>query len=328
MMPFFLLLLVLFPLPALAFGPVAHVDMGLEVMAQAAGLGVGALLARYATDFLRGILAADRELAKTVVPYKLHTHNWERSFHMYRSAKSDAERAFFLGWLCHLAADWVAHAYFVPLRLVESYKARMAGHVYWELRYDVLARQTCDPAVLKTLGMNERAHRKFLARVVPGPVLGSYLHVRITGWAIALQRVRAYRVATDFVHRESHLVLPAAQYDEVRRLAIEAQLSVLRRLEDAPVVQMDPRGGRPAAVAVRLRRYLRRLARLPETRAREQEVERVMRQARSYFKAVTLAGVKGRPMRAREPATGSLALLSRAAQKKTGQRSLKSRAAP
>ncbi len=51
-------------------------------------------------------------------------------------AKIDALRAFGLGYLCHLAADTVAHNYFVPRQLLLTSTTSGFGHSYWESRFE------------------------------------------------------------------------------------------------------------------------------------------------------------------------------------------------
>ena len=46
-------------------------------------------------------------------------------------------RAFGFGYLAHLAADVVAHNFFVPRQLVLTSSTRALGHSYWEGRFDM-----------------------------------------------------------------------------------------------------------------------------------------------------------------------------------------------
>ena len=74
------LLIILLPLPAFAFGPFAHVDMGLAVLAQASAIGTvtASIIQRHRKAFLRGTVDPDRMLAKNMAPFEHHTHNWDR----------------------------------------------------------------------------------------------------------------------------------------------------------------------------------------------------------------------------------------------------------
>ena len=130
------LLIILLPLPAFAFGPFAHVDMGLAVLAQASAIGTvtASIIQRHRKAFLRGTVDPDRMLAKNMAPFEHHTHNWDRVLDLLDNASTDEEKAAFMGQLCHLAADVVAHNYFVPTKMTESFYFPMAKHLYWEMR--------------------------------------------------------------------------------------------------------------------------------------------------------------------------------------------------
>ena len=51
-------------------------------------------------------------------------------------ARDDPLRAFGLGYLAHLAADSVAHNYFVPKQLAVTSSTSALGHSYWESRFE------------------------------------------------------------------------------------------------------------------------------------------------------------------------------------------------
>ena len=51
-------------------------------------------------------------------------------------AQDDRLRAFGLGYLAHLAADSVAHNYFVPKQLAVTSSTSTLGHSYWESRFE------------------------------------------------------------------------------------------------------------------------------------------------------------------------------------------------
>src|SRR5512133_1483074 len=108
------------PSDAQAWGPLAH----LSFSAQALGnLGVvqpsiRMLLQDFGDEFLYGSLAADIVVGKNMARYLYHCHNWRVGFNVYEQARPGDEQAFALGFLSHLAADTVAHNYFVPYKTV------------------------------------------------------------------------------------------------------------------------------------------------------------------------------------------------------------------
>jgi hypothetical protein len=97
---------------------------------------VRVLLAAHPWDFLYGSLAADISLAKKYVPEGRHCHHWHIGEEIHASAPSDRLRAVGLGYLSHLAADTIAHNWYVPRQLLLTSSTKGLGHSYWEVRMD------------------------------------------------------------------------------------------------------------------------------------------------------------------------------------------------
>ncbi len=133
-----LLLLVLLPDHAWAWGPATHVYLG-ETLLQNLHLvpeAVRTVLAAYPFDFLYGSVAADISLAKKYVPEGRHCHHWHVGEEIHAEAENERLRAVGLGYLAHLAADTVAHNFYVPRQLLLTSSTKGLGHSYWEARMD------------------------------------------------------------------------------------------------------------------------------------------------------------------------------------------------
>src|SRR5512142_3128259 len=131
-------LVLAWPSDAFAWGPLAHLSFSGQAL-QNLGLvqsPIRALLQDFGNEFLYGSLAADIVVGKNMARYLYHCHNWRVGFNVFKNAKAGGEQAFSLGFLSHLAADTVAHNYFVPYKTVASYHKRNTQHAYWELRFD------------------------------------------------------------------------------------------------------------------------------------------------------------------------------------------------
>src|SRR3954470_79397 len=128
-----LLALVLSPAAAHAWTPGTHIFLGEAVMRSLALLpaGIAELLAAYPYDFLYGSIAADTSIAKKYAAAGRHCHSWNVGFEIYDDAAAPRMRAFGLGYLAHLAADTVAHNYFVPHQLAITSTTTALGHSYW-----------------------------------------------------------------------------------------------------------------------------------------------------------------------------------------------------
>jgi hypothetical protein len=131
-------LLVLTPSTAWAWTPGTHVFLADAVLRSLALLpaGVAALLREYPFDFLYGSIAADTSMAKKYAAEGRHCHSWRVGLEIRDRARDDALRSFGLGYLAHLAADTVAHNYFVPMQLARTATTKAIGHSYWESRFE------------------------------------------------------------------------------------------------------------------------------------------------------------------------------------------------
>src|SRR5512143_3317746 len=131
-------LLLLLPHNAWAFGPAAHVFLGTNLLDTLSLLptSIGDLLRAYPQSFLYGSMAADISLAKKYVPAGRHCHFWHVGEEILEAAENDRLRTVAYGYLSHLAADTIAHNFFVPRQLLLTSSTQALGHGYWEHRLD------------------------------------------------------------------------------------------------------------------------------------------------------------------------------------------------
>ncbi len=88
----------------------------------------------YKDDFLYGNIIADIVLGKKYLPKDKNSHTWDFGFHLLDSAQNRQQKAFVYGYLCHLAADTVAH------ELLTREKKNI-GHTFYELKADSIVKK-------------------------------------------------------------------------------------------------------------------------------------------------------------------------------------------
>ena len=122
---------VLIPKTVFAWGPLTHMYLGDQILSCAPLLpaGILALIKKHRQDFLYGNIMADTILGKKYLPDDKSSHSWEVGLRIFDQAKTWPERAFAYGYLCHLAADTVAH------ETLTDDKGNM-GHTWIELKAD------------------------------------------------------------------------------------------------------------------------------------------------------------------------------------------------
>jgi hypothetical protein len=123
-----------------SWGPGTHIHLTLELCRRLKKKkklrAPQSLILEHFQPFLYGNIAADVINFKAYGGVKNHCHNWNIHERLEAHATDDAARAFILGYLCHLAADIVAHNHFVPYHLVHALPPRILGHAYWEAKAD------------------------------------------------------------------------------------------------------------------------------------------------------------------------------------------------
>jgi hypothetical protein len=234
------------------------------------------LLSEFANEFLYGSLAADIVVGKNLARFVYHCHNWKVGFNVRRAARTPAEEAFSLGFLAHLAADTVAHNYFVPYQTVTSFHRPRTGHAYWELRYDQRQDASLSKVARRVSARAYRDHDALLERAMPhASVIPFPLSKGLFGSLLASARHRRFQTLSRRVlARHRHLPLEDDLVEETNALAVAAIVGMLAEGERCEAARADATGSRNLLLAKRLRRELaRRHRRLPLALAHEMAID-------------------------------------------------------
>jgi Zinc dependent phospholipase C len=249
------------PSEAQAWGPLAHLNFSTQALEAigAAQPSVRHILQDFANEFLYGSLAADIVVGKNMAKYLYHCHNWRVGFNVFKHAKAGGEQAFSLGFLSHLAADTVAHNYFVPFKTVASYHKRNTQHAYWELRYDQRMDRDFSRVAREVTTRAYRNHDDYLERMLDGSsVLPFGVSKQLFRSLLASARMgRFHHVSRLALARERNLVLEPDLVVETNELAVDAVVGLLGEMERSKAARADATGARNIRVAQDLRRSLR-----------------------------------------------------------------------
>lgn len=249
----------LLPDQAFAWGGGTHLMIGLEVLQRLPQLppALAGLLARASNDFLYGCMAADIIVGKKYTHYLLNCHRWRVGSRLLQSATSDSQRACAWGYLCHLAADVVAHNYFVPYKTIRSFAAMSLRHTYWEMRFETFV----EPAIwerAREVCKNGRQLDDLLLRRVVAPTLFSFGNSkRIFNSILLLSRLERWqRLMRTLSIRSSHQLSQEDQ-QEYLTITMETVMDLLQHGDESFCWMADPTGETALAAAQELRRHLR-----------------------------------------------------------------------
>jgi hypothetical protein len=253
------LVLLALPTAAHAWTPGTHIYLGESVLGSLSQLpsAVADLLRAYPFDFLYGNIAADSSIAKHYAPLGRHCHYWHVGQEIHDLAPTDALRAFGLGYLCHLAADTVAHNYFVPRQLMITSSTAAVGHSYWETRVethlgDAYAKSAKDVILLRHADAD--AH---LDRIIAPTIFSVRTNRRLFRGMVHLTESSSWQRATQVAREYSRWPLTDPDVERHLGLSYDYMMEFLGG-PDSPALQLDPSGERPLKVAKELRRRVLR----------------------------------------------------------------------
>lgn len=250
------LALVLFPGVAHAWTPGTHIFLGESVLANLHQLpaAIADLVRAFPYDFLYGNIAADTSMAKKYAPVGRHCHAWHVGQEILDLAPSDSLRAFGLGYLSHLAADTIAHNFFVPRQLVLTSSTVAIGHSYWESRFethlgDAYSREARD-IIMKDHGASD-AH---LDGILSPTLFSVRTNRRLFRGMVHLTESQSWQWVFQVIAGTSRWDLADSDVERHMAVTFEYVMETLGASDDAAARRLDPAGEKALGLAKRMRR--------------------------------------------------------------------------
>ncbi len=250
---------VLFPPDALAWGGGIHLQLGSQVLADLGSLpgNMAALLAAHPKDFLYGCLAPDITLGKKYTHSLLNCHRWGIGRILLKEAGNDHQKACAYGYLCHLAADTVAHNYYVPYKIIRSFPTITMKHTYWEMRFELFVEKEIWELASIVCRADRRANDVLLRNVLTTTIFSFGTNRKIFNSIMVLSRMEKLQKIVHTLSSKSRYQLSEADRDEYMQLSREAIFDFLQHPDDSKFLKVDPTGERALAAADGLRKSLK-----------------------------------------------------------------------
>jgi len=256
------LLWVLVPERAFAWGPVTHLQLGLEALKSLDLFehSLRMVLQSFPYHYLYGCIGADMIFAKGLAKVHEHSHNWSVAFEVLEEASSPPQESFAYGYLSHLAADVVAHNYFIPESVVKSYTTRTFRHLYWEVRFDALAKQELWDLSKEIVQLPQHDEDdRLLERVVKRTLFSFKTDKRLFSSIVVLNRMEQWRKMLHTHSQKSSWKISKKDARKYRTLSFQATLDFLIHEKQARCLQMDPIGKNTLLAAKWIRKNLKML---------------------------------------------------------------------
>jgi Zinc dependent phospholipase C len=244
-----------FPDPLHAWTPGTHIYLGEAVLSNLGTLpaSVADLLRAFPFDFLYGNIAADSSIAKKYAPVGRHCHSWHVGQEIYDLAKSDALRAFGLGYLSHLAADAVAHNYFVPRQLVLTSSTTGFGHSYWESRFETPLGDRFARTAKEVILLDHTPADTHLDQIIAPTIFSVKTNRRLFRGMVHLTETQGWQRAFQVAEKRSRWDLPVLDVERHLALSYDFIMGMLAE-PAAESRRLDPSGDHPLKIAKRMRR--------------------------------------------------------------------------
>jgi hypothetical protein len=253
--------LLLLPDSSYAWGPGFHLQLGTTILANLQTLppAVAALIGSFPNDFLYGSISADITLGKKYTGYLLHCHRWHIGKKLLEKAGTDAQRACAYGYISHLAADTVAHCYYVPLSIMRSYQSVVMKHTYWEVRFDSFT-----PAEIWDKGRRValdhfQENDELLRKEIANTIFSFGTNKKIFNSIFLVSRLEKWQQLITAMHEGSRFQLEEAEITEYTGLSEQAVLETLADMDSSVWLTADPTGEQALKAAETVRKNLRLL---------------------------------------------------------------------
>lgn len=248
------------PSDAWAWTPGTHVFLGDAVLRHLHFLPphIAELLAAFPTNFLYGSIAADTSIAKKYAAVGRHCHAWNVGLEIHDESPDGALRAFSLGYLAHLAADVVAHNFYVPRQLAVTSSTSALGHSYWESRVDTHIGEAWPHRARELLFMDHSRADQLLDRILAPTIFGTPTNRRIFRGMVQVTDTDSWQRIFKLISTNSRWDLTDADVGRYLTRSFNYVMDMLTRWDESEPYEYDPSGDEPLRNAKKLRRLARR----------------------------------------------------------------------
>ncbi len=255
-----LALVAVLPTDAWAWTPGTHILLGEAVLRTAALLppSIAALLRAHPKDFLYGSIAADTSMAKKYARFGRHCHSWHVGLEILDRARDEPLRAFAYGYLSHLAADAVAHNYFVPHQLAVTSSTSALGHSYWESRLETHLANEFPRRAHAVILLDHARSDAHLDRILSPTIFSTHTNRRIFRGMVYVTDTESWQRIFAVMAENSRWDLEERDVGRYLSRSFDFVIDFLSRDTGSEAYALDPSGDDALRAAKAVRRAARR----------------------------------------------------------------------
>lgn len=238
-----MLLILINPVQALAWGPGVHLALGNYLLSHIKLLTLPCyqVISLHWQSFLYGCLSADMLIGKGKNLTPRHCHSWQSGFNLLKSVNDPHLLAYAYGYLAHLAADVIAHNFYVPNVLQLGKGRGKLSHVYIEMQADRKT-QFSREQLKEIMNSPYKDADKSLALILQKSKFTFSFKKTIYRGSLALSRVSSYQSSLGFLGRKLKKYHSDEYLDDMLELSFQAILECLTKQYLSILVDYDPMG--------------------------------------------------------------------------------------
>jgi hypothetical protein len=241
---------------AYAWGAGLHIKEGMFVLDNLKLIlpSIAELLKAFPYDYLYGCISADIFIGKGHKRRDDHCHNWSVGMKMLKLADSGETRAFSYGYLSHLAADVIAHNFYIPNQLYLTSSTKRIGHIYWEFRSDEYIEKKYWKIAKTVISRYNHHNDEFMQDIIKRKLISFHTKKRLYSHSIHVNDIAIWQKAVAVVSKNSRWDVEKKYVDFLSRLSINMIVNLLKNPHFSLCFKYDPVGTDNLISSKRMRR--------------------------------------------------------------------------
>jgi hypothetical protein len=182
----------------------------------------------------------------------------ERRLRDPRARRRRAVARLSLGYLAHLAADTVAHNYFVPRYLAITSSTSALGHSYWESRFETHLGERFSRRAREVILLDHARSDEHLDRILSPTIFSTSTNRRIFRGMVYVTDTESWQRIFQLASERSRWDLTDPDVGRYLVRSFDYIMDLLRRFQAAEAFALDPAGEEKLRMAKRVRRDARK----------------------------------------------------------------------
>lgn len=206
--------------------------------------------------FLYGNVSPDITLGKKYIKeIEKHCHKWETAFNILNKASNDKQKAMSYGYLTHLAADVIAHNYYIPKELLEGRGLRNFLHTVVEIKADMSIYKDTYSLIKNILDKDYKEEDKFLKENISKAILPFGINRKIFEYSLKSSKSKyLYRAFNIFGKYERWIEENRNILVYYHEISYNLMVDILNNLDKSEILNYDPNGEHNLKLLKKLRK--------------------------------------------------------------------------